>query len=501
MCTVTWQAHFRFTFFLLTGLSLVSGLAYAQQPRNRQVLEKEKKQNLEKITEIRSILKQTSTEKQATMGKLKALNQQIKSQSEQINLMTEDLKLMDSEVVDLRNASNKLNEELGQLKKQYAEMVYSADKRRQQLNPLGFLFSSDNFNQLVARYRYLKQYSDARHSQVKQMERVKGMLQEKRIATEQKRSQQKTTLTAKVSEGKKLEGLKDEQNKVVKELSQREVQLRDELVESRRAVTNLENMITRIIAREAKERAEREAREKAEREARERAERERLARLEAERKAEERRRAEDQRKADEQRRAEALANANKPADNPAEPKPAEPKSAEPKPAEPKPEPKAEAPVVVSRPAEARENNLNEAEYALASSFAASKNRLPWPVQHGFVSDKFGVKPHPVLKGLMVENMGIDIQTNAGESVQSVYDGVVQDVAYMPGMNNVVAIQHGNYMTVYAKLKSVSVKIGQRVKARDMIGSVATGKDGITEIQFQIWKNLTKMNPEAWLRPR
>ncbi len=118
MCTVTWQAHSRFTFFFLTGLSLVSGLAYAQQPRNRQVLEKEKKQNLEKITEIRTILKQTSTEKQATMGKLKALNQQIRSQSEQINLMTEDLKLMDSEVVELRNASNKLNEELGQLKKQ-----------------------------------------------------------------------------------------------------------------------------------------------------------------------------------------------------------------------------------------------------------------------------------------------------------------------------------------------------------------------------------------------
>ena len=410
--------------------------------------------------------------------------------------MTEDLKLMDSEVRELRKASDELTQELNQLRKEYADMIYAAEKRRQQLNPLGFLFSSDNFNQMVARYRYLKQYSDSRQSQAKQMEKVQDMIQGKRNATEYKRRQQKTTLVTKVSETRKLETLKDEQSKVVKELSQREIQLRDELAESRRAVNNLERMITRIIEREAKERAEREAKE--------RAERERLARLEAERKAEERRRAEERRKAEEA--AAATAAANKVGGS-SENKPAEVS----KPAtRPEPVPEKEvakevarevAKVEAARPAEARTNNLNEEEYALASSFAASRALLPWPVQHGFVSDKFGVKPHAVLKGVMVENMGVDIQTNAGEVVRSVYDGVVQDVTNMPGMNTVVAIQHGNYMTVYAKLRNASVRIGQRVKARETIGTVATGKDGVSEVQFQIWKNFSKMNPESWLRPR
>ncbi len=72
---------------------------------------------------------------------------------------------------------------------------------------------------------------------------------------------------------------------------------------------------------------------------------------------------------------------------------------------------------------------------------------------------------------------------------------------MPGMNNVVAIQHGDYFTVYAKLRSVSVHIGQRVKARESIGTVATDKNGVSEIQFQIWKEFTKLNPESWLVPR
>jgi murein DD-endopeptidase MepM/ murein hydrolase activator NlpD len=66
---------------------------------------------------------------------------------------------------------------------------------------------------------------------------------------------------------------------------------------------------------------------------------------------------------------------------------------------------------------------------------------------------------------MVDNLGVDIQTTAGSPVRSVYDGVVLDVTEMPGMGNVVAIQHGNYMTIYAKMNGVTVRAGQKVKAQ------------------------------------
>ena len=131
---------------------------------------------------------------------------------------------------------------------------------------------------------------------------------------------------------------------------------------------------------------------------------------------------------------------------------------------------------------------------------ASQARLPWPVR-GFVSDHFGRKPHPVLKGVMVDNLGVDIQTGANEPVRAVYDGTVLDVTEMPGMGNVVAVQHGDYMTVYAKMKSVSVQSGQKVKVRDPIGTVATNSEGTSELQFQIWKSTTRLNPELWLQRR
>ena len=459
---------------MLLSLALLPAQAQPTQ-RSRQVLEREKRQNVEKINQIRTVLKKTATEKQVGLGQLKALNQEIQAQSKQIGLLNKDIQLTEAEIAELRQASNALTNDLNKLRAEYGSMIYAADKRRQQVNPLGFLFASDNFNQLVARYRYLRQYSDARQSQVRQMNNVQTMLQNKQQVTQRKRQQQRGTLVVKVKETQKLETLKDEKNQVVKELSQKEVELRTELAESRQAVDRLESMIRRIVAREARERAEREARERAER-----MERERIARAEAARRAAERKRAE-----------EAVAAAREAGEKPA---PADVAKAE-RPVEPEAEPAAR------KPDERRNNNLNDEEAALASSFTASRARLPWPVTKGFISDRFGRKPHPVLKGIYVENQGVDIQTTAGEGVRTVYAGIVQDVASMPGMNNVVAIQHGDYFTIYAKLRSVSVRVGQHVKAREAIGTVATDKNGVSEIQFQIWKEFTKLNPESWLTPR
>jgi septal ring factor EnvC (AmiA/AmiB activator) len=143
--------------------------------------------------------------------------------------------------------------------------------------------------------------------------------------------------------------------------------------------------------------------------------------------------------------------------------------------------------------------MNADEAKLASSFAALRGRMPFPVPSGFISDHFGVHKHPLLKGVMINNNGIDIQTSPGSPVHSVYDGVVQSVVNIPGINMVVAIQHGDYFTVYSKLANVSVNVGTRVRTGQRIGSVASDEDGTAEINFQVWKNTVRQNPESWLR--
>jgi murein hydrolase activator len=154
-----------------------------------------------------------------------------------------------------------------------------------------------------------------------------------------------------------------------------------------------------------------------------------------------------------------------------------------------------------------ENSNNKAiamtaeESKLATSFSALRGRMPWPVGSGFISDHFGVHNHPVLKGIKTNNNGVDIQTSAGNDVKVVYDGIVQSVVSIPGANMIVAVQHGDYFTVYSKLSNVNVSTGQKISSGQKIGVVATDNDGTSEINFQVWKNFDKINPEKWLRGR
>jgi septal ring factor EnvC (AmiA/AmiB activator) len=136
--------------------------------------------------------------------------------------------------------------------------------------------------------------------------------------------------------------------------------------------------------------------------------------------------------------------------------------------------------------------------ALSGSFAGNEGKLPWPVLKGSIAQHFGKQAHPVLKGVYVDNLGVDIQTIKEESVRAVFQGKVITVAEVPGMNKVVMIQHGEYFTVYAKMKTVSVKTGDEVSFKQSIGSVYTDKDEVTQLQFQIWKNNLKLDPEEWL---
>lgn len=138
---------------------------------------------------------------------------------------------------------------------------------------------------------------------------------------------------------------------------------------------------------------------------------------------------------------------------------------------------------------------------LSSNFEGNKGRLLWPVERGFISQRYGMHPHPVLKGVVVENRGVNIQTSTGETARSVFDGKVLTVANIAGMNNIVMVQHGEFFTVYAKLKSVSVSEGQTVKIKDKIGTIYSNDDGTTELQFQLWKNSSRLNPESWLLGR
>lgn len=136
--------------------------------------------------------------------------------------------------------------------------------------------------------------------------------------------------------------------------------------------------------------------------------------------------------------------------------------------------------------------------ALSNSFEENRNKFPWPVS-GFISQKFGRQKHPVLKGIVLQNDGVNIQTAQGEHVRSIFAGEVRAVAFIPTLGNSVIISHGEYFTVYSGLKDVALKKGQKVTTNQEIGKMLVNSDGISELRFQIRKNTTPLDPELWLR--
>jgi murein hydrolase activator len=136
--------------------------------------------------------------------------------------------------------------------------------------------------------------------------------------------------------------------------------------------------------------------------------------------------------------------------------------------------------------------------ALSNSFEENRNKFPWPVK-GFVSMGFGRQKHPLLKGIYVDNNGVNIQTTEDEKVKSIFQGEVRAVAFIPPLGNSVIITHGEYFTVYSGLKEVYVKRGQKVTISQEIGQVLSNSDGISELRFQIRKNTTPLDPQLWLR--
>lgn len=395
---------FKFSHILIISLLLLSSGPVLAQSKSREQLEKEKKQNQEKLAATQKILESTRKKKSSTLGRVKALNHQISNQKKQLDLLEDDISLIDQEIIELETATNELNKKLERLKEEYGEMLYLASKSSAKLNKLSFILAAKSFNELVMRYKYLEQYTESRKMQVRQIGEITETLQARQEELKLKKNEKNGVISQKIDENKKLQQLKSEQDAVISDLSKEEKKLRNDIAESKRALKRLDNLINAIVSKG-----------------------------------------------------------------------------------------------IAKTSAANEANT-AVSIALSSNFQGNRNRLPWPVSSGFISDKFGVKNHPVLKGVKVDNHGIDIRTGQNAPVSAVFDGTVLAISQIPGLNNVVAIQHGDYYTVYANLASVSVAINQKVSARQTIG-IAGQKDGEYEINFQVWYKFDKQNPELWLNKK
>lgn len=140
--------------------------------------------------------------------------------------------------------------------------------------------------------------------------------------------------------------------------------------------------------------------------------------------------------------------------------------------------------------------------ALSASFTANKGKLPWPVEKGFIIRSFGEHRHPTLPNVKTVNNGIDIVTTDGSNARAVFQGEVRAIFNVPGMQNAVMINHGEFFTVYTHLETVTVKKGDKVTTKQNLGKVYKDpEDGKSIVHFELWQGNVKQNPETWIFPK
>ena len=140
--------------------------------------------------------------------------------------------------------------------------------------------------------------------------------------------------------------------------------------------------------------------------------------------------------------------------------------------------------------------MNSEDRQLSGTFESNKGRLPMPITGPYVIvGRYG--QYAVTKNVRLDNKGIDIRGKEGAKARAVFDGEVSAIFKYNGLSNVL-VRHGNYISVYCNLSSVSVAKGSKVKAREEIGVVHKDASGNAVLHFQLRKETTKLNPEVWL---
>lgn len=437
---------------------------------------------------------------------LMVLNTEIEDKQRLIDTIRHDLTKLDANIHLLDGQLHTLQAELEQRKQRYVKSMRYMHRNRSVENKLMFVFSAKNFTQMYRRMRFMREYASYQQAQGEAVISMQKQVEEALNELTDAKKQKNTLLNKGEEERRNLEGKQTEQQQVVNTLQKEQKTIEAVIADQRKRDAELNAQIDKLIAEEvarakaraaaeakrkaaeaaAKKRAEELARKKAAAEAAARENARRIAEAKArEEKAKAAARAAAQKSAQEKAAAERAAREAEKARQDAERR-----------AKAEAESHKKVVAEATRKAKVEEESftVSTEDRRLSGNFESNRGRLPMPITGPYkIVSHFGQYNVAGLKGVRLDNKGINIKGQAGARARSIFDGEVCYVFNLGGAMGVM-VRHGSYISVYTNLSSVSVSRGQRVSARQVLGTV--GSENI--LQFQLRKEIAKLNPESWL---
>jgi septal ring factor EnvC (AmiA/AmiB activator) len=419
-------------------------------------LKKEQQQLENKISNTKKILKQVKSSQQNSLNSLRLIDNQIKSREELVRVFDNQVRVAEVEITEKQHRIIRLKKRMNNLKSQFRSMMIYSYKHRGNHRNIMFILSSQNYNEAYKRNNYLKKLAEIQKKQVAIIRQTQKVIYSD-IKTIDNNKQEKLSII----EEKKTEKKLIEIDRAVKQLSfnkfkQEEKKLFNQLDVAEKKKQNLKQQIANAIKLEIMIEQKKQA---------EIAKKEQIKKEKA--------------------RADKLANETKTALN-TDPKKEKIESKE---------LNNEENIVFTAYVEPKES------IALGKNFQLSKGLLPWPVNSGSITEKYGKNPHPTLNGVITNNNGIDITCSIGSNVRAVFGGEVSSIFNIPGAGKVIIVKHGNYRSVYSNIQDAYVKIGAKVATKQNIGSlIQEGNISICHFEIhQVINGVTQsLNPSLWI---
>lgn len=442
-------------FSLLLSISVIfcpDDIIAAKKKRTTRTMSTVKQEQRRAEKTLKDAGKKLNDNTRRTEQELVRLNQlegEIKEKNREIDNIRTSLSAIDSDIKVAGDSLAVLEKNLAALKTQYAAALRKMQGNFRSKNLITFLFSASSFSDVTARYRYLREFSDWRKRKMQEISNASNLLGSQRRQLGSLQSERRKTLSSLTENESQLRSKRDETDKVVAKLKKEGSQLQKTIDNNQRKLKKLENELDRMILAEQKRQAE------------------------AQRKAEQAARQKKQQTASKNKKQPQGKTVNKPS--------ASSKG------------NSEMAAVTSGNAESR---------ALSGSFESNRGRLLFPVRGRYTIVKgFGRQTHPDLPNVVTDNPGIDIAASEGAKARSIFEGTVSGIFSQDGYNKVVMVRHGSYISIYANLSSINVRMGEKVRANQDLGTIYRDPEYGNKpvLHFELRRERAKLNPMQWIR--
>lgn len=424
----------------------------AQNSKKVKALQKQKQELQNTIRKSQTELNQTKKRVRTGQQTLHFLGQQMDNRLFHIRNLEREMNQLDEEVIQLQVQIARIDEDLRQKKIKLKSAFRYARAQREQSSPLLFILSAKTFTQMYRRTRYAKEYATYQRNLGEQVMHKQAELLELQNMLLEAKSQKSDLLKEVMSQRRELNHQQVQQRQQVSVLKKQETGLAGKIAEQQKQLNALDKKIDELIAYEieqARKRAEEAARKKA--------------------------LAEAAKKKQQQSPATSVRSDDAPA-----------KSTTGK--------RGGTKSTTSEPS----TWLTAEDRQLNGTFEQNRGRLPVPITGQYMlGNRFGVYNVPGLKNVQLDSKGTNFVGRSGARARAVFEGVVTAVFQFGGTKNIL-VRHGSYISVYCNLSSVIVAKGQKVGARDILGTVSDDGSGNCVLHFQLRRETAKLNPESWI---